>query len=345
MQYNTLGNTDIKISLICLGTMTYGSDHTEAEAHEQMDYALEQGVNFFDGAEMYPVPTSPEYQGRNEEIIGSWLKKRGSRDQVVVATKVAAPADMTRYLRPDMAFDRRNIREAVTNSLKRLQTDYIDLYQLHWPERKTNFFGQLNYEHQPDQDGTPLLETLEALGELVDEGLVRHIGLSNESAWGTMKFLQLAEQHGLPRAVSVQNPFNFLNRTVEVGLTEVLHREGVSLLPYSPLAFGALSGKYIGGARPEGARITKYPAYGRYFNEQGQKAVEAYVALAQKHELDPCMMALAWVNNRPFVDANIIGASSMAQLKANIESANVTLSDELLAEIEAINVLYPNPCP
>lgn len=345
MQYNTLGNTDINVSLICLGTMTYGSDHSEAEAFEQMDYALAQGVNFFDGAEMYPIPTSAEYQGRNEEIIGRWLKQRGNRDQVVVATKVAAPADMVSYLRPDMALDRKNIREAVTGSLKRLQTDYIDLYQLHWPERATNFFGQLNYVHKPEQDGTPILETLEALAELVDEGLVRHIGLSNESAWGTMKFLQLAEQHQLPKVVSVQNPYNFLNRTTEVGLAEVLHRENVSLLPYSPLAFGVLSGKYIGGARPDGARITKYPMYGRYFTEQGQKAVEAYTALAQKYGIDPCTMALAWVNSRPFVDANIIGASNMDQLKANIASANVTLSDELLVEIEAINVLYPNPCP
>lgn len=345
MQYNTLGNTDINVSLICLGTMTYGSDHTQAQAFEQMDYAVANGVNFFDGAEMYPIPTSPEYQGCNEEIIGNWLKARGNRDQVVIATKVAGPGEMVSYLRPDMALDRKNIREAVTNSLRRLQTDYIDLYQLHWPDRATNFFGQLNYVHQPEKDGTPLLETLEALAELVQEGLVRHIGLSNESAWGTMKYLQLAEQHDLPKVVSVQNPYNFLNRTAEVGLTEVLQREGVSLLPYSPLAFGVLSGKYMGGARPEGARITRYPAYGRYFTEQGQKAVEAYVELARKHGLDPSMMALAWVNSRPFVDANIIGATTMAQLETNIASADVALSDELLAEIEAINVLYPNPCP
>lgn len=222
MQYNTLGNTDINVSLICLGTMTYGSDHTQAQAFEQMDYAVANGVNFFDGAEMYPIPTSPEYQGCNEEIIGNWLKARGNRDQVVIATKVAGPGEMVSYLRPDMALDRKNIREAVTNSLRRLQTDYIDLYQLHWPDRATNFFGQLNYVHQPEKDGTPLLETLEALAELVQEGLVRHIGLSNESAWGTMKYLQLAEQHDLPKVVSVQNPYNFLNRTAEVGLTEVL---------------------------------------------------------------------------------------------------------------------------
>ncbi|MGB0467296.1 MAG: NADP(H)-dependent aldo-keto reductase [Pontibacterium sp.] len=345
MLYNRLGYTDIQVSQICLGTMTYGSDHSEAEAHEQMDYAFDQGVNFLDGAEMYPIPTAAEYQGRNEEIIGTWLKKRANREQVIVATKVAGPADMVSYLRPAITLDRANIREAVTNSLRRLQTDYIDLYQLHWPDRATNFFGQLNYQHQPEKDGTPILETLEVLNDLVEEGLIRHIGLSNESAWGTMKFLQLAEQHRLPKTVSVQNPFNLLNRTAEIGLTEVLQRESVSLLPYSPLAFGVLSGKYIGGARPEGARITRYPAYGRYFTEQGQQAVEAYVALAHQYGIEPAMMALAWVNHRPYVTANIIGATTMAQLRANIKSADLTLSDELLAEIDKIHCRFPNPCP
>ncbi len=345
MQYNTLGNTDIKVSLICLGTMTYGSDHTQEEAFEQMDYALERGVNFFDGAEMYPIPTSAEYQGRNEEIIGNWVKARGNRDQVVIATKVTGPGEMVNYIRPNMALDRRNIREAVTNSLRRLQMDTIDLYQIHWPDRATNFFGQLNYNHQPEKDGTPILETLEVMQELVDEGLVRHVGLSNETPWGTMKFLQLAEQHGLPRCVSVQNPFSLLNRTAEVGLTEVLQREEVSLLPYSPLGFGVLSGKYLEGARPEGARITRHPTYARYLNEQGQLATQAYVDLAKAHGLDPAVMALAWVNSRSYVDSNIIGASNMTQLQNNIESAELVLSDELLAEIEAIHVRYPNPCP
>jgi aryl-alcohol dehydrogenase-like predicted oxidoreductase len=345
MKYNRLGNTDIEVSEICLGTMTYGSDHSQDEAFEQMDYALAQGVNFLDGAEMYPIPTSPEYQGRNEEIIGNWLKARGNRDQVVVATKVAGPGEMVSYIRNDMALDKRNIREAIGNSLRRLQTDYIDLYQLHWPDRATNFFGQLNYNHQPEKDGTSILETLEVLKELVDEGLVRHIGLSNETAWGTMKFLQLAERYDLPRCVSVQNPFSLLNRTAEIGLTEVLQREDVSLLPYSPLGFGVLSGKYLNDARPEGARVTRHPTYARYFTEQGILATQAYVELARKHGLDPAVMALAWVNSRDYVDANIIGASSMAQLKANIASVDLQLTDELLEEIEAIHVRYPNPCP
>jgi aryl-alcohol dehydrogenase-like predicted oxidoreductase len=344
MQYTTLGNTDIRVSKICLGTMTYGSDHSEAEAHAQMDYAFAQGVNFLDAAEMYPIPTSPEYQGRNEEFVGTWLKKQ-VRDQVVVATKVAGPGEMVSYIRPDMALDRHNIRAAVSASLRRLQTDYIDLYQLHWPDRVTNYFGQLNYSHKPEQDGAAILETLDVLGELVQEGVVRHIGLSNETAWGTMKFLQLAEQHGLPRTVSVQNPFNLLNRTAEVGLTEVVHREQVSLLPYSPLAFGVLSGKYQNGARPEGARITRHPNYARYFTEQGQLAVAEYVVLAQTYGMEPALMALAWVNQHPAVTSNIIGASSMAQLRANIESVDLVLPEALLQEVEAIHQRFPNPCP
>lgn len=345
MQYNKLGNTDIDVSAICLGTMTFGSDQSEADAFQQMDYAVEQGVNFFDGAEMYPIPTSADYQGRNEEIIGSWLKARQNRDKVVIATKVTGPGEMVSYIRPDMGLDRRNIREAITNSLCRLQTDYIDLYQLHWPDRATNFFGQLNYTHQPEKDGTPILETLNVLQELVNEGLIRHVGLSNETAWGTMKFLQLAETHELPKCVSVQNPFSLLNRTAEISLTEVLHREGVSLLPYSPLGFGVLSGKYLNGARPEEARITRHPTYARYLNEQGQLATQAYVDLAKAHGLDPAIMALAWVNSRPYVSSNIIGASNLAQLKDNISSVSVTLSDQLLSEIEAIHARYPNPCP
>lgn len=345
MQYNKLGNTEISVSAICLGTMTFGSDQSEAEAFEQMDYALDQGVNFFDGAEMYPIPTSAEYQGRNEEIIGNWLKARNNRDKVVVATKVTGPGEMVSYIRPNMALDRQNIREAVTNSLRRLQTDYIDLYQLHWPDRATNFFGQLNYQHQPEADGTPILETLEVLKELVDEGLIRHVGLSNETAWGTMKFLQSAEKYNLPRCISVQNPFSLLNRTAEIALTEVLHRENVSLLPYSPLGFGVLSGKYLNGARPSDARITRHPTYARYLNEQGQLATQAYVDLARAHDLDPAVMALAWVNSRPYVSANIIGASNLSQLEVNISSASVVLSAEVLAAIEAINIRYPNPCP
>lgn len=250
MEYKTLGRTDLKVSRIALGTMTFGRTNSEAEAFEQMDYALAQGVNLFDAAEMYPVPTDPAYQGNTERIIGNWMKARGTRDQVVVATKASGPGEYVSYIRPNLHFDRANLREAVDNSLRRLQTDYIDLYQLHWPDRATNMFGQLGYQHDPSQDGAPILQTLEALDELVREGKIRHVGLSNETAWGTMKFLQLAEQHNLPRMVSVQNPYGLLNRSLEVGLSEVLLREQLDLLAYSPLGFGVLSGKYLGGARP-----------------------------------------------------------------------------------------------
>ena len=345
MKYRKLGNTDLDVSLICLGTMTFGQQNTEAEAFEQLDYAWSQGVNFLDAAEMYPIPVSKERQGLTETYIGNWMRERNNRDQVIVATKVAGPGEFVSFIRPDMHFDRRNIREAVTGSLKRLQTDYIDLYQLHWPDRTTNFFGKLGYGHGPENDGTPILETLNILKELVDEGLIRYVGLSNETAWGTMKFLNYADQLGLPRVVSVQNPYSLLNRSSEVGLAEVLMREKVSLLPYSPLAFGTLSGKYLHGARPEKGRLTLFPDYTRYLGEQGQKATEAYVELAKNAGLDPAQMALAFVNSREFVGSNIIGATTMSQLKANVASVELELSAEVLTEIEAIHAQYSNPCP
>lgn len=345
MKYNLLGRTDLSVSLICLGTMAFGSDLTQEESFEQLDYAQEQGINFLDSAEIYPVPVNPEYQGRSEEIIGNWLQARKNRDQVIIASKVAAPGDAVNFIRPRMALDEKNIRQAIQQSLKRLKTDYIDLYQLHWPDRVTNYFGRLNYQHQPEQDGASIEETLEVLNSLVKEGLVRHIGLSNESAWGSMKYIQLAEAKNLPRCISVQNPFSLLNRTVEIGLTEVLQRENLSLLPYSPLGFGVLSGKYLNNARPEGARITKYPQFSRYCNEQGDKATQAYVELAREHDIEPTAMALAWVNSRPYVSSNIIGASNMTQLKANIASADIQLNQSLLEGIEAIHTRYPNPCP
>ncbi|BBB27811.1 NADP(H)-dependent aldo-keto reductase [Amphritea japonica] len=345
MEYKLLGGSDLNVSRICLGTMTFGQQNSEAEAHEQLDYAVSQGINFIDTAEMYPVPPMAETQGRTEEYIGSWLKSRGNREQLVIATKVAGPAEMARHIRPDVRLNRANIRAAITASLQRLQTDYIDLYQLHWPERATNFFGQLNYQHQPETDGTPILETLEALKELVDEGLIRYVGLSNEVPWGVMKFLSYAETLGLPRVVSVQNPYNLLNRKDEVGLTEVLMREQVALLPYSPLAFGTLSGKYLDGSAGPQARINQFPRFSRYLTEAGLQATAAYVQLARDHGLDPAQMALAFVNGQPFVGSNIIGATSMEQLKSNIDSINLTLPAEVLAEIEVIGTAFSNPCP
>lgn len=345
MDYLTLGQSDLKISRIALGTMTFGRQNSEAEAFEQLDYALARGVNLIDAAEMYPVPTAAEFQGRTEEYIGNWMRQRGNRDKVVLATKATGPGEMVSYLRPDIRHDARNLRLALEGSLQRLQTDYIDLYQLHWPDRSTNFFGQLGYRHDPDNSGTPLAETLSVLGELVAEGKIRHIGLSNETPWGTMKCLQLAEQLGLPRIVSVQNPYSLLNRSAEVGLAEVLLREQVGLLAYSPLGFGVLSGKYAGGARPEGSRLALFPEYQRYLTEQGLAATQCYLELAAEAGLDPAQMALAYVNSRPFLGSNIIGATRIDQLKANLDSLDVTLSAELLAQIEAIHQRYPNPCP
>ena len=345
MEYKLLGGSDLNVSRLCLGTMTFGQQNSEAEAHEQLDYAVAQGINFIDTAEMYPVPPMAETQGRTEEYIGSWLKSRGNREQLVIATKVAGPAEMARHIRPDVCLNRANIRAAVSASLQRLQTDYIDLYQLHWPERATNFFGQLNYQHQPEADGTPILETLEALKELVDEGLIRYVGLSNEVPWGVMKFLSHAEALGLPRVVSVQNPYNLLNRKDEVGLTEVLMREQVALLPYSPLAFGTLSGKYLDGSAGPQARINQFPRFSRYLTEAGLQATAAYVRLARDYGLDPAQMALAFVNSQPFVGSNIIGATSMEQLKSNIDSMELKLSAEVLAEIEVIGTTFSNPCP
>lgn len=345
MDYKLLGGSDLNVSRLCLGTMTFGQQNSEAEAHEQLDYAVAQGINFIDTAEMYPVPPMAETQGRTEQYIGSWLKARGNRDQLIIATKVAGPAEMAQHIRPDVRLNKANIRAAVTASLQRLQTDYIDLYQLHWPERATNFFGQLNYQHQPETDGTPILETLEALKELVDEGLIRYLGLSNEVPWGVMKFLSYAESLGLPRVVSVQNPYNLLNRKDEVGLTEVLLREEVDLLAYSPLAFGTLSGKYLDGSAGPQARINQFPRFSRYLTEAGLQATAAYVQLARDQGLDPAQMALAFVNGRPFVGSNIIGATTMAQLKSNIGSIDLKLSDEILAEIEGIGTRFSNPCP
>jgi len=345
MEYRRLGNTDIKVSAICLGTMTWGQQNTEAQAHEQLDYAIARGINFIDTAEMYPVPPTAETQGRTEAYIGTWLKKRGRRDDIVLATKVAGPGNGLTYLREGKTrFTEAELREALDGSLKRLQTDYVDLYQLHWPSRPTNFFGKLGYDASRPLKPDNIEETLTALGKLVREGKIRHIGLSNETPWGVMRFLALAEQLGLPRVVSIQNPYNLLNRTFEIGLAEVAHRENVGLLAYSPMAFGKLSGKYLDGDCPNG-RISLFSRFTRYQTAEGEKATAEYVRFAREHGLDPAQMALAFVTSRPFVTANIIGATTMEQLKSNIDSFELTLSEEVLAGIEAIHQRQPNPCP
>ncbi|MFM2664359.1 NADP(H)-dependent aldo-keto reductase [Vibrio mediterranei] len=344
MKYHNLPHSSLEISKIALGTMTFGEQNTKQEAFSQLDFALERGVNLIDTAEMYPVPPSAKTQGKTEQYIGDWLSHSDKRQKVVLATKVAGPRNIP-YIRDNMSLDRRNIHLAVDDSLSRLKTDYIDLYQLHWPQRKTNCFGQLNYPYPEGNEEVTLIETLEALNELIKAGKIRYIGVSNETPWGVMTLLKLAEKHDLPRIVSIQNPYNLLNRSFEVGLSEISHHEGVELLAYSPLAFGCLSGKYLDGQRPEGARCSLFERFVRYFTPQGIEATQAYVNLAREHNLDPAQMALAFVNQRPFVASNIIGATNLEQLESNINSIDVELSDELLNELQEIGAKYSNPCP
>ena len=344
MQQRALGDTGISVSRLCLGTMTFGEQNSEAEAHQQLTRAVDAGINFIDTAEMYPVPPRAETQGLTEAYIGSWLKARGRRDDLVIATKAAGPGRME-HIRGGAQLTRDHIQQAIDASLQRLHTDYLDLYQLHWPARSVNIFGQLGYTPDPDEDATPLEETLSALKELVDAGKVRAIGLSNDTPWGVMRCLQLADTLGLPRVASVQNPYNLLNRSFEVGLAEIAHRENVGLLAYSPLAFGVLSGKYLDGARPAGGRITLFERFSRYTSEIAGQATRAYVDIAHRHGLDPAQMALAFVNSRPFLTSNIIGATTLEQLDSNIASEDLVLSQAALDEIEAVHHRISNPCP
>lgn len=346
MRKRPLGKTDIQVTEICLGTMTWGEQNTQKQAFEQLDYAMDFGINFIDTAEMYAVPTRAETYGATETIIGNWLETRGNRDKIVLATKICGPGDWLPHIRNgETHFNKKHITQALENSLKRLKTDYIDLYQLHWPDRHTNFFGQLGYRHNNDEQITAIEETLEVLDNIVKSGKVRHIGLSNETPWGTMRFVQLAEERGWPRVVSIQNPYSLLNRSFEVGLAEVAHREQVGLLAYSPLAFGMLSGKYLNNQWPEGARLTRWKQFSRYTNPQAMRATARYIEIAKQHNLDPAQMALAYVTSRPFVTANIIGATSMSQLKSNLASAEIQLSKEVLKDLEAAHKEQPNPAP
>ncbi|MDY6992567.1 MAG: NADP(H)-dependent aldo-keto reductase [Pseudomonadota bacterium] len=347
MIYNRLGMTELKVSRLCLGTMTWGEQNTEDQAHEQLDYALEQGINFIDTAEMYPVPPRAETYGLTETYIGQWLKTRQQRANIILATKVAGPGDIAHYVRGGPRLNRQHIHQALEASLQRLQTDYIDLYQVHWPERRTNYFGQLGYSHDDQEHSIALEETLMALAELVQAGKVRYIGVSNESPWGVMTYLHRAQQNNLPQIVSIQNPYNLLNRSYEIGLAEIAHREQVGLLAYSPLAFGVLSGKYLNNMRPSGARLTLFgERFTRYSGHPtALQATADYVHLAQEAGLDPAQMALAYVNSQPFLISNIIGATSLEQLHANIDSINLSLPEEVIEKIETIHQRYPNPCP
>ncbi len=346
MIYTTLPHTSLEVSKICLGTMTWGRQNTEAEGHEQMDYAVEQGINFFDTAELYPIPAHPDRYALTEKIIGNWFKKTGKRDNIVLTSKIAGKANFTKFIRTT-GFKKESLIEAVNGSLERLQTDHIDLYQLHWPERSTNYFGKRAYTHDLSdfwQDN--IHQVLETLRELIKEGKIGHVGLSNETPWGAMRFLEESKVHKtLPRMITIQNPYSLLNRSFEVGLSEISIREKLGLLAYSPLGFGVLSGKYLGGEKPPNARITLFPAYSRYSNEIALKATQKYQDLANKHGISLPQMALAFVTSRPFLTSNIIGATSMEQLKENIGSIELNLSDELLKEIEAIHNENPDPAP
>jgi len=343
MKYRPLGETGINVSIICLGTMTFGQQNTEPQAHAQLDYAFDHGVNFIDTAQMYPTPPTAETQGHTEAFIGSWLKNR-RRDDVILATKITGPGLATVPGHP-FRLNEEHIRRGIEGSLKRLNTDYVDLYQVHWPDRPNNRFGQHGYKPEIDPEAVPIEETLRVLSELVREGKARHIGISNETPWGVMQYLNAAREMGLERIVSIQNPYSLLNRTFEVGLAEMSFCENVGLLAYSPLAFGVLSGKYLGGARPAGTRLTLYQRFARYSAPHVDGIVAKYVGLAREHGLDPAQMALAFVNAQEFLASNIIGATDLEQLAGNIASADLELSAEVLAGIEQIHLQHPNPCP
>ena len=345
MNYKKLGNTDLKVSTICLGTMTWGEQNNQNEGFQQMEYALEKGVNFWDTAELYSIPPKPETFGHTELIIGNWFKKNKKREKIILATKVCGP--MRSYVRGGgNQYGIKNITEALEGSLKRLQTDYIDLYQLHWPERNTNMFGKLGYEHKDDGNWNKFEDILGNLKKFIDDGKIRYLGLSNETPWGTKKFLEIAKEKELPRMMSVQNPYNLLNRTYEVGLAEISIRDQIGLLAYSPLAIGYLTGKYRNNQIPKKSRLdADGDFWTRYNKPNAEKAVEAYYQIAKKNNIDMAQMSLKFCEIQPFVTSVIIGATTMEQLKTDIESVNVNLTKEILKEINDVQNIYPNPCP
>ena len=343
MEYNILPNSNIKVSKICLGTMTWGRQNNQQEAFDQMDYSIDKGVNFFDTAELYPVPATPDKYAITEEIIGNWFQQSKKRDKIILATKIAGPGDYTAHIRKT-GFKGNSIENALDGSLKRLKTDYVDLYQLHWPERITNTFGNRNYQYFNDSWEDNFEFILEKLKELIKIGKIRHIGLSNENPWGIMKFLDYSKQE-LPKMITVQNPYSLLNRLFEVGSSEICKRENIGLLAYSPLGFGILTGKYFNGNMPKNSRLDLFPTLKRYSNENSIKAAKLYDEVAKKHNLSLTHLSLSFVNDRPFVTSNIIGATNLEQLKENIESVNIKLSDEIISEINSINNKIPNPSP
>ena len=346
MNYKKLGSTDVDVSTICLGTMTWGEQNSKADGFEQMDYAIDNGVNFWDTAEIYAIPMREETYGETENIIGEWFKKTKKRDKVILATKVSGPTTKEYIRGGGCSYDKKSMSEALEKSLKRMQTDYIDLYQLHWPERNTNFFGKQGYEHDSNEKNwIAFEEILENLKKFVDAGKIRYVGLSNETAWGLAKCLELSKLKNLPKMMAVQNPYNLLNRTYEVGLAEISVREQSGLLAYSPLAFGYLTGKYRNNNMPKGSRIDLFKDFTRYNNENSIKAIEEYYKISQKFNLDFAQMSIKFCEIQPFVTSVIIGATTMQQLKTNVESVNVKLNNEIINEINEVQKIYPNPCP
>ncbi|WP_298340190.1 aldo/keto reductase [uncultured Algibacter sp.] len=343
MKYTTIPNTDIKVSKICLGSMTWGNQNTEAEGHQQIDYATDQGVNFIDTAELYPVPATAETQGKTSEIVGTWLKKTGKRDQVVIASKIAGTGDYTAHIRTT-GFSPASIKEAIDLELKRLQTDYIDLYQLHWPERDTNRFGVRNFKLDTKWEDN-FNEVLLSLDNEIKAGRIRNIGISNENSWGTMRYLEESKHHNLPRLSTIQNAYSMLTRTFETDLAEVSLRENVGLLAYSPMAFGVLSGKYITETAADDSRLKLFPRFARYSSKQATEAAKRYLNIAENNNMTLAQMSLAFVNQRPFVTSTIIGATSLEQLNENIASIDVTLNKETLKQINEVHQVIPNPAP
>ena len=346
MNYKKLGSTDVDVSTICLGTMTWGEQNSKADGFEQMDYAIDNGVNFWDTAEIYAIPMREETYGETENIIGEWFKKTKKRDKVILATKVSGPTSKEYIRGGGCSYDKKSMSEALEKSLKRMQTDYIDLYQLHWPERNTNFFGKQGYEHDSNEENwIAFEEILENLKKFVDAGKIRYVGLSNETAWGLAKCLELSKLKNLPKMMAVQNPYNLLNSTYEVGLAENSVREQSGMLAYSPLAFGYLTGKYRNNNMPKGSRIDLFKDFTRYNNENSIKAIEEYYKISQKFNLDFAQMSIKFCEIQPFVTSVIIGATTMQQLKTNVESVNVKLNNEIINEINEVQKIYPNPCP
>lgn len=345
MRYNVLPGTDVKISEICLGTMTFGQQNSESEAHSQLDFAIEKGINFIDTAEMYPVPAMESTYATTEKIIGNWFKSSGKREEIVLATKIAGPNRGLEYIRSDLRFNAKTITLSVEKSLHRLQTDYIDLYQLHWPDRKTNYFGQRGFKKQTDVWEDNIVDVLQVLQDLIAEGKIRHVGLSNETPWGVMRFLEESKRHDLPKIATIQNPYSLVNRSFETGLSEICYRENLGLLAYSPLAFGILTGKFLTGESHPNARINLFPKFARYNSDNTKKATQLYSALAKENNLTLTEMALAFIRQQSFVCSTIIGATTRDQLAENIATSTVFLSDELFAAIEKVQNLFPDPAP